>query len=216
MTRSSTKATISIVGSASAIALICALSTTATAHAQVSSTAPVSVTKVTQDGWQVTAVKGAERVRSVPPLNQSPWTREGFFTLTSSGVIAGKGKQKVTTATVKSGFEIGCNTDVSEGISPSDTIDLGGNLNGGSNLSYGGYGDNDTGVSIQLKPGKITDVTLGTKKITAGYANIHNDDVHVNIDGCLGPVALRPYTTVTVSTATNDDTINAYGRPSYL
>ena len=51
-----------------------------------SSFADRHVSKVTDDGWRVTAVKSDEQVRSVLPLNQSAWTREGFLSLKGEGV----------------------------------------------------------------------------------------------------------------------------------
>lgn len=40
--------------------------------------------------------------------------------------------------------------------------------------------------------------------------------MHVKVDGCLGPVAVRAYVTVAISTPVNDTTVNVYGKPHYL
>ncbi|MGK2383085.1 MspA family porin [Gordonia tangerina] len=50
------------------------------------------------DGWTVRLVKFDEEVHSVPALNQSPWTREGFLSLGGRLEISGTGKSPVTAA----------------------------------------------------------------------------------------------------------------------
>lgn len=72
----------------------------------------------TDDGWKVTVRKEGERVDRYPNLAQSPWTREGFVTLKAVGEIATKpqGKVPVQSAQVTTGYQLGCNTDVTSGI----------------------------------------------------------------------------------------------------
>ena len=175
-----------------------------------------SATRITDDGWQVTAVKAREVVRSVPPLNQSPWTREGFVSLRAAGSITGAGRAPVSAGTVTGGFQIGCNTDVTSGA----TIGIAGGPNATLNVSYPpalGIGASvQPSISSVLRPGTIADIPLGTKKLTATTGAITATDVHIKIDGCLGPVTLRAYTTVAVSTPSNDDTVNVYGQPHHL
>ncbi len=175
-----------------------------------------SVSRTTDDGWTVTASKARERVRSVPPLNQSPWSREGFLSLKASGRISGTGSSPVSAGTVTGGFQVGCNTDVTSGA----TVGIAGGPNATLNISYPpalGVGANlQPSISSTLKPGTITDVALGTKRLTAASGSITVDDVHIRVDGCLGPVTLRAYVTVAVSTPLNDDTVNVYGLPHRL
>lgn len=70
----------------------------------------------TFDGWTVRLVKFDEEVHSVPALNQSPWTREGFLSLGGRLEISGTGKSPVTAAALSTGFQVACNTDVSSGV----------------------------------------------------------------------------------------------------
>lgn len=175
-----------------------------------------SVTKTTDDGWKVVASKSRERIRSVPPLNQSPWTREGFLSLKATGIIAGAGSSPVLAGTVTGGFQVGCNTDVTSGA----TVGISGGPNATLNISYPpalGVGASlQPSISSTLKPGTITDVPFGSKRLTATRGSINVDNVHIRVDGCLGPVTLRAYVTVAISTPLNDDTVNVYGQPHYL
>ncbi|MDF3284972.1 MspA family porin [Gordonia sp. N1V] len=181
-----------------------------------SSFADQQTTKRTDDGWVVSAIKSHEQVRSVPPLNQSPWTREGFLSLKGEGVIAGTGSVPVQAGTVAAGFQIGCNTDVTSGA----TVGISGGPSAQMNISYPPavvIGATVTpNIATTLRPGTIADIPFGSKKMQTGKAGITVDGVHVKVDGCLGPVALRAYVTVSVSTALNDNTINVYGKPHYL
>ncbi|WHU49351.1 MspA family porin [Gordonia sp. L191] len=174
------------------------------------------VSKVTDDGWRVTAIKSQEQVRSVPPLNQSSWTREGFLSLKGEAVIAGTGSVPIQSGTLATGFQIGCNTDVTSGA----TIGVSGGPSANLNVSYPPavtIGATVTpNIATTLRPGTIADIPFGSKKLQTGKAGITADGVHVKVDGCLGPVAVRAYVTVAISTALNDNTINVYGQPHYL
>ncbi|MFT4126793.1 MAG: MspA family porin [Gordonia sp. (in: high G+C Gram-positive bacteria)] len=171
---------------------------------------------MTDDGWRVTAIKSHEQVRSVPPLNQSPWTREGFLSLKATGLITGSGSVPVQAGTVSGGYQIACNTDVTSGA----TLGVSGGPSAQMNISYPPavvIGATVTpNVSTTLRPGTISDIPFGTKTMQTGKAGITIDGVHVKVDGCLGPVAVRAYATVAISTALNDNTVNVYGKPHYL
>lgn len=75
-----------------------------------------TVSKTTDDGYQLTVTKAQESLDSVPPLNQSRWTREGFLALKGIAEIGGHAGVPVTAGTVSTGVQIGCNTDVTSGI----------------------------------------------------------------------------------------------------
>ncbi len=174
------------------------------------------VSKTTADGWRVTAIKADEEVRSVAPLNQSPWTREGFLSLRGEGRITGAGRIAVSAGTVTAGFQIGCNTDVTSGITlgvtAGPTAQM--SISWPPALIVGAQASGN--ISTTLKPGTIADIPFGTKKLADPTAGLTVDGVHVKVDGCLGPVAVRAYVTVAISTPTNDNTINVYGQPHYL
>ncbi len=205
-----------LTGVCAALAVAASVVGAGASGAAPSSFADQQTTKRTDDGWVVSAIKSHEQVRSVPPLNQSPWTREGFLSLKGEGVIAGSGSVPVQAGTVAAGFQIGCNTDVTSGA----TVGISGGPSAQMNISYPPavvIGATVTpNISTTLRPGTIADIPFGSKKMQTGKAGITVDGVHVKVDGCLGPVALRAYVTVSVSTALNDNTINVYGKPHYL
>ncbi|MFM9377280.1 MspA family porin [Gordonia sp. VNK21] len=176
----------------------------------------MSRTITTPDGWQLTATKAKERVRSVPPLNQSSWTREGFVDLRGAAKIGGKGTVPVTAGTLTTSIQIGCNTDISAGLTTG--ISFGPSV--GLSVSWppsATLGAQVTpSISTTFRPGTITTVTLGTKKLADLEAGTEVRGVHLRVDGCLGPVSLRNAVTVAISTPRNDNTINVYGKPHYL
>ncbi|MEP9414261.1 MspA family porin [Gordonia sp. VNQ95] len=205
-----------LAGGSAALAAAVAVMAAGVAGAAPSSFADQQTTKRTDDGWVVSAIKSHEQVRSVPPLNQSPWTREGFLSLKGEGVIVGSGSVPVQAGTVAVGFQIGCNADVTSGA----TVGISGGPSAQMNISYPPavvLGATVTpNISTTLRPGTIADIPFGGKRMQTGAAGITVDGVHVKVDGCLGPVALRAYVTVSLSTALNDNTINVYGQPHYL
>lgn len=186
------------------------------AGAAPASFADRSVTKSTVQGWDVTVSKLGEKIDSVPPLNQSPWSKEAFVSLRGEARIAGAGTEAVDVGTVSMGFQVGCNTDVSNGaqvgLTAGPTAQMSISyppalVDGGQVLGNG---------SVSLKPGTITPVSLGEKPMAGAAAAVAANGVHVKVDGCLGPVAVRAFVTVAISTAAEDTTVNVYGEPHYL
>ncbi|NMO00379.1 MspA family porin [Gordonia sp. TBRC 11910] len=200
-------------------AVLVAASTLGTgiAQARTDPFADRAVTKVTDDGWRVTATKSRESLRDVAPLDGSQFSHEAFVALTGRMVVTGHGSSPITSGSITAGLQVGCNVDISSGLS------LG--------LSAGPYADVtasipptvDVGVSVTpnvgttLKPGTIVDLPFGTKKFTATpKASISFDGVHVKSDGCYGPTSIRTFVTVSVSSKTNDSTFSVYGDPHRL
>lgn len=184
--------------------------------ASASSFADRSVSKRTDDGWVVSASKLNEKVRSVPPLDQSPWTREGYLSLKGTADIRGAGKVAVNSGALSVGFAVACNTDVTSGV----TLGVTGGPTAQMSITYPPAlvigAQVLPNVSTTLRPGTISDVSFGSKKLAAAHAGVELDGVHVKVSGCLGPVAVRAYVSVAISTPLNDNTIHVYGKPHYL
>lgn len=200
---------------------------------------------VTDDGWKVLIRKSDEKVDRYPNLAQSPWSKEGFTTLKAIGEISGAGKVPVQAATITMGYQLGCNTDVSSGITLtggitnattvgiSPTVGVNASVTGQGGTT-GGQGSGTVGgnagvtgnlsntlaetgqLSATLKPGTITTITYGSKPLQGSYAAQTFRDVHIKVDACMGPISLRSFATVSVVTSRNTDSVTAYGRPVYL
>lgn len=140
------------------------------------------------------------------------FTREGFVSLEAVADIDGTGTAPVNSGTIKLGYEIGCQVDVSNGMSlglaigPSVSIGVFSSIGGSAMLS----------PTVNLKPGTIADIPFATKALTGRHGSITSDQVHIKIDGCLGPVSLRSFAQVSISTPDADNSLAVYGDPIYL
>ncbi len=179
----------------------------------------------TPEGWAISVTKTEENLDRVPPLNAAAFSREAFFSATASAVIGGQGSTPVRAGMLALGLMIGCNTDVSSGLTLGLNANLGANLGvtGNGTLSQspsGGVGGNaganagvGGNVSVTLRPGTITTVTLASKPIAAATGDLALKEVALHVDSCIGQVAMRSIASLTVSTATRDDSVTVYGEP---
>ncbi|MEV6559305.1 MspA family porin [Nocardia sp. NPDC051756] len=174
----------------------------------------------TDDGWTLTVTKTAETLDRYPNLAATMFTREGFVSLKAIAEVTGKGTQPVNAAVVSFGYQIGCQIDVSSGLTTSLGVSFGPNAS--LNISYppsvslGVNASVSPNVSTTLKPGSIATVEFGKKALASGRASIAMDQVEVKVDACMGPVSLRSFATATMSTPTADNTTTAYGDPIWL
>ncbi|MFT4127215.1 MAG: MspA family porin [Gordonia sp. (in: high G+C Gram-positive bacteria)] len=175
-----------------------------------------TIVRTTADGWRLEISKTRERINSVPPLNQSPWSREGYTGVRGSVKILGHGRAPVNAGRVSSGIHIGCNTSVESGA----TFGLWAGPTAQMSISYPpaaivGF-QAMPNVSTTLRPGQITIVAFGDKSLASAQGGVGMQGVHIKVDGCLGPVAIRTFVRVAISTDNNDDTFHIYGKPNYL
>ncbi|MBF6061530.1 MspA family porin [Nocardia terpenica] len=213
-----------IVGTATVAA--CVLAGAAAAGVVVAGPAAADVvadkarTVTTDDGWSLTVTKTAESIDRAPSLDADPFTHEGFVSLKAVAEIGGKGAGPVTAANVSYGYQIGCQVDVSSGL----TVGLGFSIgpNASVNISYppsvsiGGNASVSPNISTTVKPGGITTVTFGSKPLQAMKATAAADQVEIKVSACAGPVSLRSFATATISTPAEDHSTTAYGDPLWL
>ncbi|WP_280265009.1 MspA family porin [Nocardia wallacei] len=156
--------------------------------------------------------KTDENLDRYPNLAATMFTREGFVSLKAVADIDGDGAAPVNAGTLKLGYQIGCQVDVTSGaaigvaIGPNVTIGVTSGIGGSATIS----------PTVYLKPGTITDIPFATKPLTGRHGSITSDQVHIKIDGCMGPVSLRSYAQVNISTPTADNSLAVYGDPIYL
>ncbi len=167
---------------------------------------------ITDDGWQIRITKTEESLDRYPNLAATMFTREGFVSLKAVADIDGMGTAPVNSGTITLGYQIGCQVDVTNGMSlglavgPSVSIGVFSSLGGSAMLS----------PTVNLKPGTIANIPFGTKPLTGRHGSITSDQVHIKIDGCLGPVSLRSYAQANISTPNADNSLAVYGDPIYL
>ncbi|WP_245713749.1 MspA family porin [Nocardia vaccinii] len=166
----------------------------------------------TDDGWHIRITKTDENLDRYPNLAATLFTREGFVTLKAAADVSGSGSAPVNSGSISLGYQIGCQADVTSGaaiglaIGPTVSIGVFSSIGGSAMLS----------PTVYIKPGTITDIPFGTKALTGRHGSITADQVHIKIDGCLGPVSLRSYAQVKITTPTADNSLAVYGDPIYL
>ncbi|WP_327140321.1 MspA family porin [Nocardia sp. NBC_01327] len=176
-----------------------------------------SRTIVTEDGWSLSVSKLGETVDRVPNLASTPFTREGFVSLRAAADITGHGKSDVRWGVLDTGYQIGCQVDVSNGLH----LGLGFSIGPSVGLSIigpdvGAHASVSPNVSTTLKPGSINTVSFATKSVVDHHASVADDQAEVKVDGCMGPVTLRSFATITISTDTADNSTTVYGDPIWL
>jgi hypothetical protein len=180
---------------------------------------PLPVADVTQsadtdDGWHLSAALTSMTINSVPNMAATAFTREGFVTGKAIASIEGNGNEPVNSGMLVLGLQLGCQIDLSEGGSISGGGDAGvglGLASISSDDTTGPYADINGNVSLNLLPGTITNVGLGTKSLKGRTGEIFVHDAHVKVDACGGPVSIRFFTTAKIDTDKSDDSVNTYG-----
>lgn len=174
----------------------------------------------TDDGWRLTVTKTAENLDRYPNLAATMFTREGFVAIKGVAEISGAGTVPVQQGTVSLGYQIGCQVDVSTGLTVGMGLSVGPNasvtISQFPGATVGGSAAVTPNVSTTLKPGSITTVGFGTKPLAGPRASITADQIEVKVDACMGPVTLRSYVTARISTPTADNTVTVYGDPIWL
>ncbi len=134
-----------------------------------------------------------EQIDKVPPLNASGTVRELFVSgVAYSSVDSGGGELEV-------GYHVGC------------AVELTGSSGRGSVTSGPG------GFSVGVVPGQVADVELIKKKIESGVpGQVVYHDVHLVINGCIGPAVIRQYTQIQAKSNDIDEYGVVYGDPLWI
>ncbi|MGL6234760.1 MAG: MspA family porin [Segniliparus sp.] len=191
---------------------------------------------VTEDGWEMVVETLDEEVNPVANLADTAFTREGFVQLSGVGKILGQGKYPVTAAELTIGYQIGCQIDVSQGITLGGHLDGGagaavsegagaGALLGGAVIGPFGFGAAGAGVgatqaiggsiggSLQftLRPGGIIAIPMDRIPLKGSEARLRVRNVNVKIDACGGPVNVRSFALLSLTTDYSHSTLATYG-----
>jgi hypothetical protein len=181
--------------------------------------ADVSQSADTDDGWHLSATLTDQSINAVANMAATSFTKEAFVSGKAVANIDGDGTIPVQTGELVFGVQLGCQADLSQG----GNIGLSGDVtefNQGFSTGNGIFGilnnfiptpDISPNGSINLLPGNIKTLGLGTKKLKGRTGEITVHDAHVKVDGCTGIVAVRFFTYASISTDHGDDSVNTYG-----
>lgn len=199
--------------------LLAVLASVVTAHADPVAMRPQSYDKVSRDGWQLNIRTDHEIVNSVPNLAATPTSREAFVTVSGTATAVG-GLSTITDSLFVIGYQLGCQVDVSTGLQaggtaalgPTTALGIGGGSPGGA--SVGTTGGLAGYAQTVLQPGIIADLPLSNMALSeGGQAMIDVDNIHVKADGCGGPVSIRSYAFLRISTPAAHTQFAVYGDP---
>ncbi|MFE3195438.1 MspA family porin [Nocardia sp. NPDC059240] len=205
-----------------------AFSTTAAAALLFSGTALASADTVpdkfrqtlTDDGWTLSVTKTSENLDRYPNLAATMFTREGFVSLKAIAEVSGAGGQPISAGTLTLGYQLGCQVDVSNGLTLGMGFSIGPNasvtISQFPSVSVGASASVSPNISTTLKPGSIATIDFGSKPLAGPRASITAEGVEIKIDACMGPVTLRSYATARISTPAADNTVTVYGDPIWL
>lgn len=179
---------------------------------------------VTDDGWRVELRASELVVNPMSNIANSFASREGWISARVGALITpAVGRtptQPVNTGVLEQFLLVGCQVDVSDGATFGFGSSFGPNANvtisGQPGVTVGGSASVSPSISSKLAPGKITEISLGKKTLQANRASIRAKRVHVNVDGCAGPVTIRVIVRLSVSTPTADDTLNIFSARTWL
>ncbi|MEV0293336.1 MspA family porin [Nocardia sp. NPDC050710] len=159
----------------------------------------------TPTGFQFTVGHTDLVANPVPPQNGLPTTREVFLNNTSHGRVDSPG-----TGTLKTGYLVSCMV----GIDLTFGAHVGAGFDAGFTLGIGGTPDEltpsvDAGIGPEISasvdldltvtPGVIEQVEVGTKTLSGGTTGyVMSRDFHLLVEGCGGPLSIRPYTRIEV------------------
>ena len=142
---------------------------TASVAAEPLEMAPKYYSKQTRDGWQLSISIEGERINSVPNLAAATTSREGFVTLAATATAVG-GATPITDSLFITGYQVGCQTDVSSGLGMGGSGAGGGNAGVGNTFinpvaasdSVGGAGGGAGFLQTTVQPGVIVEVPMAT------------------------------------------------------
>lgn len=174
----------------------------------------------TDDGWKLALDATDLVVNPMHSLANAPTSREGWISSKVTGTITGAGTTPVNAGVLEHFLVVGCQIDVSDGatlgLSGAFGPNVGVTISGVPGATIGGSASISPSISAHIRPGKVTELTLGKKILTGEKASVRVQKAHVNVDGCYGRVSVRIIARLSASTTTADDTINVYSARTWL
>jgi hypothetical protein len=180
--------------------------------------------KLTRDGWNLNIAIDNEKINSVPNLAAAANSREAFVTLSASATATG-GSAPITDSVFITGYQLGCQTDVSSGLgigaigslAPSASISApiampeAASANVGITPGLTGF------IQTVIQPGVIVDLPMANMALSEdGRAMLDLDNIHIKADACGGDVTIRSYAYLRISTPDAHTAFAIYGDPAKI
>ncbi|GAC1410902.1 MAG: MspA family porin [Mycobacterium sp.] len=193
-----------------------ALGISAPAQADPIDMAPQSYDKVSRDGWHLNIRIDHEVINSVPNLAAAANSREGFVTASATATATG-GSNPITDSLFILGYQLGCQSDVSTGLQLGGTAGIAPSIGiVPAPASLGVSGGLAGFVQTVVQPGVIVDLPLANIALDNGQGGLDIDNIHIKADACGGPVSIRSYAYLRISTAAAHTELAIYGDPSNI
>lgn len=186
--------------------------------------APQHYTKSTRDGWQLAISIDGEQVNSVPNRAAATNSREAFVTLSATATATG-GSAPITDSVFITGYQLGCQSDVSSGLGIGGAGAVGPAASAGAPFATPGQGAVNLGIAggltgfVQtiIQPGVIVELPMANMALNSdGRAMLDIDNIHVKADACGGDVTIRSYAYLRISTAAAHTEFAIYGDPAKI
>ncbi|WP_433654636.1 MspA family porin [Nocardia sp. CA-128927] len=193
------------------------------------------VSAATLDGFQLMVTEANTTARSVPPLSGNPLSREGFVSSVAIGQVDGPPGASLGGATLDIGVEVGVpwslqnigvdvytpSIGVNGGVNAGVTVPLtlGTSPSIGISPSVGASAGVTATVlpaqevTFSVTPGSITEKSIAKLSLTSQLVYLDLSDIHLSVDGAIGPVTARLYTKLTLATAAGNTERTVYSDP---
>jgi hypothetical protein len=189
------------------------------AHAEPVDMTPQHYSKATRDGWNLNISIEGERINSVPNLAAAANSREAFVTLSATATATG-GTTPITDSAFIIGYQLGCQTDVSNGLQTGIGGAFGPSASLGAPIAnpmgaagnFGIAGGVSGFVQGIIQPGVIVEIPMSNMTLNGdGRAMLDIDNIHIKADACGGDVTIRSYAYLRTSTTDAHSQFAIYG-----
>lgn len=176
------------------LAVVASVATAPAGNAEVVSLPPHEKSFQSADGPVFVVGSRDELVNKVPPLNLAGTVREVFLSgVAYSAVDTGEGGE------LHVGYHVGCWAEFT-----------------GANAGTGTTQES-LGLDVSVLPGQVVDVPLVEKTIVPGVpGRVSYHDVHLVINGCIGPAVVRQYAEIQMKSDAVDERGVVYGDPLWI
>ncbi|EGD54613.1 MspA family porin [Gordonia neofelifaecis] len=198
-----------------------------------------AATHHTREGVTIDLATSQLSAKKIPPLDGSPTSAEALLSSDVHAALTGIKGKKVS-ATLEVGYQIGYPVSIAPGgvkiTAHTPDLKLSGGVNAkiNPNVSVSGTGGGGSvgeigtelgaestiipaaDLEFEVGAGKITTVSLAKIALTKPTADIVLSGVELHATNAIGPISVRPFTKISVTTETGVYVYYAYGTTSRI